>query len=127
MHLLRGQDLVKTYGKRTVVDHVSPEVTQGEIVGLLGPNGAGKTTTFYMLTGMIRATEGRIYLDDEEATFKEDFFYQTPSSLKKILHDDQPMAECVNLIDVTRYRPNHHMSLVMDDEEGRAVAFLVPD
>jgi hypothetical protein len=68
-----------------------------------------------------------IYLDDEEATFKEDFFYQTPSSLKQILHDDQPMAECVNLIDVTRYRPNHHMSLVMDDEEGRAVAFLVPD
>jgi lipopolysaccharide export system ATP-binding protein len=68
MHVLRGADLVKIYGKRAVVDHVSPEVSQGEIVGLLGPNGAGKTTTFYMLTGMIRATEGQIFLDDQDIT-----------------------------------------------------------
>jgi len=68
-----------------------------------------------------------IYLDDEEVTFKEDFFYQSPSCLTEILPEDQQQAECVHLIDVTSYRPNHHMSLVMDDEEGRAVAFLVPD
>ncbi len=68
MHVLRSVDLVKTYGGRQVVDHVSLEVSQGEIVGLLGPNGAGKTTTFYMLTGMIRVTEGRIFLDKEEIT-----------------------------------------------------------
>ncbi|HDH57431.1 MAG TPA: LPS export ABC transporter ATP-binding protein [Bacteroidetes bacterium] len=68
MHILRGEDLVKIYGRRAVVDHVSPEVTQGEIVGLLGPNGAGKTTTFYMITGMIRPSQGRIFLDDQEIT-----------------------------------------------------------
>jgi len=68
MHKLQGQGLVKVYGKRTVVDDVSPEVSTGEIVGLLGPNGAGKTTTFYMLTGMIQPTEGRILLDDQDLT-----------------------------------------------------------
>ena len=68
MHLLRGENLVKVYGKQAVVDQVSVEVSQGEIVGLLGPNGAGKTTTFYMLTGMIQVTEGQIFLDDDEIT-----------------------------------------------------------
>lgn len=68
MHVLRSDDLVKVYGRKQVVDHVSLEVSQGEIVGLLGPNGAGKTTTFYMLTGMIRPTEGRIFLDDQDIT-----------------------------------------------------------
>lgn len=68
MHVLHSVDLVKFYGRKQVVDHVSLEVSQGEIVGLLGPNGAGKTTTFYMLTGMIQATEGRIYIDEEEIT-----------------------------------------------------------
>jgi lipopolysaccharide export system ATP-binding protein len=60
--------LVKYYGKRKVVDHVSVDVTQGEIVGLLGPNGAGKTTTFYMVVGFIKPTEGHVYLDQEEIT-----------------------------------------------------------
>jgi lipopolysaccharide export system ATP-binding protein len=66
--LLRSQNLVKTYKKRTVVDHVSIEVKQGEIVGLLGPNGAGKTTTFYMTVGLIRPNEGTIFLDDVDIT-----------------------------------------------------------
>ncbi len=66
--LLRSQDLVKIYKKRTVVDHVSIEVRQGEIVGLLGPNGAGKTTTFYMTVGLIRPNEGKIFLDDIDIT-----------------------------------------------------------
>jgi lipopolysaccharide export system ATP-binding protein len=61
-------NLVKKYRSRTVVDHVSIEVEQGEIVGLLGPNGAGKTTSFYMITGLIRPSEGRIFLEDEEIT-----------------------------------------------------------
>ena len=62
--VLRTEDLVKKYGKRTVVSHVSINVKQGEIVGLLGPNGAGKTTSFYMTVGLITPNEGRIFLDD---------------------------------------------------------------
>jgi len=65
---LYTDNLVKKYHNRTVVDHVSIEVEQGEIVGLLGPNGAGKTTSFYMIVGLIRPREGRIFLDDEEIT-----------------------------------------------------------
>ncbi len=59
-------ELVKSYKSRTVVNHVSIDVRQGEIVGLLGPNGAGKTTTFYMIVGLIKPNEGRIYLEDEQ-------------------------------------------------------------
>ncbi|HRH67547.1 MAG TPA: ATP-binding cassette domain-containing protein, partial [Bacteroidia bacterium] len=66
--LLRSENLIKRYKQRTVVDHVSIEVRQGEIVGLLGPNGAGKTTSFYMIVGLIRPNEGKIYLDDQEIT-----------------------------------------------------------
>ncbi|MDZ7267331.1 MAG: LPS export ABC transporter ATP-binding protein [candidate division KSB1 bacterium] len=66
--MLRSERLVKIYNKRRVVNQVSIEVRQGEIVGLLGPNGAGKTTTFYMITGMIRPTEGKIFLEDTEVT-----------------------------------------------------------
>lgn len=58
-------ELVKTYKSRTVVNHVTIDVKQGEIVGLLGPNGAGKTTTFYMIVGLIKPNEGRIYLEDD--------------------------------------------------------------
>ena len=66
--VLRTEGLVKRYGKRTVVNDVSFDVKQGEIVGLLGPNGAGKTTSFYMTTGLIVPNEGHIYLGDEEVT-----------------------------------------------------------
>ena len=66
--VLRTENLVKKYGKRTVVDHVSFDVRQGEIVGLLGPNGAGKTTSFYMTVGLVVANEGRIFLGDGEIT-----------------------------------------------------------
>ncbi|MCQ2351249.1 MAG: LPS export ABC transporter ATP-binding protein [Paludibacteraceae bacterium] len=62
--ILRTEHLVKQYGKRTVVNDVSIDVTQGEIVGLLGPNGAGKTTTFYMTTGLIKPNGGKIFLND---------------------------------------------------------------
>lgn len=65
---LYTKDLVKRYKMRTVVDHVSIEVNQGEIVGLLGPNGAGKTTTFYMIVGLIKPNEGGIFLDGQELT-----------------------------------------------------------
>ncbi len=65
---LHTQNLVKKYKKRTVVKNVSVEVEQGEIVGLLGPNGAGKTTTFYMIVGLIRPNEGKIFLNNQDIT-----------------------------------------------------------
>ena len=66
--VLRTEGLVKRYGKRTVVNDVSINVRQGEIVGLLGPNGAGKTTSFYMTTGLIVPNAGHIYLDQHDIT-----------------------------------------------------------
>ena len=66
--VLRTENLVKKYGKRTVVNEVSFNVRQGEIVGLLGPNGAGKTTSFYMTTGLVVPNGGTIFLNDEEIT-----------------------------------------------------------
>jgi lipopolysaccharide export system ATP-binding protein len=66
--VIHTKDLVKVYRTRTVVNHVSVEVKQGEIVGLLGPNGAGKTTTFYMVVGLIRPDEGSVFLNDEDIT-----------------------------------------------------------
>src|ERR1035437_2342664 len=65
---LQAVELSKSYRGRKVVDDVELEVGQGEIVGLLGPNGAGKTTTFYMIVGLIRPREGKIFLDEEEIT-----------------------------------------------------------
>lgn len=65
---LKSEDLIKIYKKRTVVNNVSVEVKQQEIVGLLGPNGAGKTTTFYMIVGMIKPDGGRVFLDEKEIT-----------------------------------------------------------
>ena len=68
---LYTSELVKKYKARTVVDHVSIDVNQGEIVGLLGPNGAGKTTTFYMIVGLIKPNEGRIFLESDEGQASE--------------------------------------------------------
>src|SRR5687768_308209 len=66
--ILKAVNLIKQYKKRIVVNHVNVQVEQGEIVGLLGPNGAGKTTTFYMMVGMIKPNEGRIYLEQKDIT-----------------------------------------------------------
>jgi lipopolysaccharide export system ATP-binding protein len=68
MKTLKTTHLVKSYKKRKVVDDVSIEVRQGEIVGLLGPNGAGKTTSFYMTVGLIKPDSGDVYLNDENIT-----------------------------------------------------------
>ena len=68
---LYTSELVKKYKARTVVNHVSIDVNQGEIVGLLGPNGAGKTTTFYMIVGLIKPNDGRIFLENDEKQITE--------------------------------------------------------
>ncbi|MBN8651174.1 MAG: LPS export ABC transporter ATP-binding protein [Cytophagales bacterium] len=66
--VLRAENLIKRYKKRTVVNNVSVQVEQGEIVGLLGPNGAGKTTSFYMIVGLIKPNDGKIFLDQQDIT-----------------------------------------------------------
>lgn len=65
---LRAENLVKKYGVRTVVNNVSVEVNQGEIIGLLGPNGAGKTTSFYIVVGLVQPNSGNVFLDEENIT-----------------------------------------------------------
>ena len=72
--ILKAENLIKKYKQRVVVNNVSFQVAQGEIVGLLGPNGAGKTTSFYMIVGLIRPNEGKVFLDDVDIT--EDPMYR---------------------------------------------------
>lgn len=95
--VLRTENLVKKYKSRTVVNHVSIEVKQGEIVGLLGPNGAGKTTTFYMTVGLIMPNEGKIFLDEKDITkfpvYKRaqngiGYLAQEPSIFRKMTVED---------------------------------------
>jgi len=99
--ILHARDLLKIYGKRTVVNHVSLDVKQGEIVGLLGPNGAGKTTSFYMITGLIRPNGGKIYMDDDDITklpmYKRarrgiSYLPQEPSIFRKMTVEDNLLA-----------------------------------
>src|SRR6266542_5977042 len=99
--LLRSDSLLKTYRSRRVVDHVSVQVEQGEIVGLLGPNGAGKTTTFYMITGLIRPDGGQIALDGRDITGEAmyrrarmgiGYLAQEPSVFRKLSVEDNVRA-----------------------------------
>jgi len=99
--ILRAENLVKKYKQRTVVNNVSFNVSQGEIVGLLGPNGAGKTTTFYMIVGLIQPLEGRIVLDGEDITKMPmyrraqngiGYLSQEPSIFRKLSVEDNILA-----------------------------------
>jgi len=98
---LETQSLVKVYRRRRVVDSVSIDVKRGEIVGLLGPNGAGKTTTFYMITGMIRPNEGKIFFDQQDITklpmyqrarMGIGYLCQEPSIFRKLTVEDNILA-----------------------------------
>ncbi len=99
--VLRAEHLVKIYGRRKVVNDVSIEVNQGEIVGLLGPNGAGKTTTFYMIVGFIGPNDGQVFLDSNDITslpmYKRaqrgvGYLPQEPSVFRKLSVEDNLMA-----------------------------------
>jgi hypothetical protein len=68
-----------------------------------------------------------IYLDDEQAVFNRRFFYQTPNRLSDFMEEKSTITDCIRLIKVADYRPSHHLELVMDDDEGRSVAYLEPD
>jgi lipopolysaccharide export system ATP-binding protein len=106
--VLRAENIIKVYGKRTVVRGVSFDVKQGEIVGLLGPNGAGKTTSFYMTVGFIQPTSGHVYLDNEDITSLPmyrraqkgiGYLPQEPSVFRKLTVEDNIKA----VLEMTRH------------------------
>jgi lipopolysaccharide export system ATP-binding protein len=101
MSILKSENLVKIYGKKKVVESVSIEVKQGEIVGLLGPNGAGKTTTFYMIIGFIKPNSGKVLIDENDITplpmYKRaqkgiGYLSQEPSIFRKLTVEENIMA-----------------------------------
>lgn len=121
--VLRTDNLVKKYGKRTVANHVSIDVKQGEIVGLLGPNGAGKTTTFYMTVGLITPNEGHIYLDDMDITkypvYKRakagiGYLAQEPSVFRKLSVENNIKA-VLQLTDTTPEYQREKLESLLDE------------
>lgn len=121
--ILRTEDLVKKYGKRTVVKKVTVEVRKGEIVGLLGPNGAGKTTTFYMTVGLIKPLSGKIFLEDvditEEPMYKRaqrgiGYLPQEASVFRKLSVEDNIRA-VLEFTGVSKKEQNEKLESLIDE------------
>ncbi|MFI5135008.1 MAG: LPS export ABC transporter ATP-binding protein [Chitinophagales bacterium] len=121
--ILRTENLIKTYRRRRVVDHVSVRVEQGEIVGLLGPNGAGKTTTFYMMVGLVRPDEGNIFIDDINITrqpmfkrAKEGLGYlpQEASIFRKMTVEDN-IASVLEFTSLTRSQQKEKLESLIEE------------
>lgn len=128
--VLRSERLYKRYKKRFVVSDVSIEVNQGEVVGLLGPNGAGKTTTFYMIVGMIRPTEGKVFLDGTEisrtpmykrARMGIGYLSQEASVFRKMTVKENIMA-VLELMNLSREERERRCEKLMEDFGIAAVA-----
>jgi lipopolysaccharide export system ATP-binding protein len=120
---IHTKDLVKSYRNRTVVDHVSINVQQGEIVGLLGPNGAGKTTTFYMVVGLIKPDKGQVFLDTQEITrlpmYKRaqmgiGYLPQEASVFRKLSVEDNIMS-VLEMTDLTRQEQRTKLESLLDE------------
>lgn len=120
---IRTQDLVKRYRNRTVVDHVSVSVSQGEIVGLLGPNGAGKTTTFYQVVGLIRPDEGHVYLDDlnitklpmyKRAQMGIGYLPQEASVFRKLSVEDN-ISAILEMTKLTRHQQKERLESLLNE------------
>ena len=121
--ILRAEHLVKKYKNRAVVNDVSLEVHQGEIVGLLGPNGAGKTTTFYMTVGMIRPNSGKIFLDDKEITNEPmyrrsqlgiGYLAQEASVFLKLTVEDN-ISAILEMTDMTKEAKKEKLETLLDE------------
>lgn len=123
MYLLETKNLVKSYRGRCVVNHVSIQIGRGEIVGLLGPNGAGKTTTFYMVVGIIRPAEGRIYFRGEDITelpiYKRarlgvGYLSQEPSIFRKLTVEENIMA-ILETLDIPQAERERRLKKLLND------------
>ncbi len=120
---LVASDLVKVYRRRRVVNNISLTVNRGEIIGLLGPNGAGKTTTFYMIVGLIRPDDGRIFLDGKDVTSqpmylraREGITYlpQEPSIFRKLTVEENIMA-ILETMDLSREERRQRLAELLDE------------
>ena len=120
---LRAENIKKKYGSRFVVKGISVEVEQGEIVGLLGPNGAGKTTSFYMIVGMIKPTEGEIYLDDmaitkfpmhKRASHGVGYLAQEASVFRKLSVEDNIMS-VLEFTDLTKEQQKEKLESLISE------------
>ena len=120
---LTAKGLHKRYGKRWVVRDIDLEVNKGEIVGLLGPNGAGKTTSFYMITGMIKPTKGKIYLDDKNITDRAmyqrsrsgiGYLSQEPSIFGKLTVEDN-LRLVLEMTDLSKDAQSEKVEKLLDD------------
>lgn len=120
---LRSENLKKVYKKRTVVNQVSVDVKQGEVVGLLGPNGAGKTTTFYMIVGMIRPDGGKVFLEDKEisdepmykrAKMGIGYLPQEASIFRRLSVEDNIMA-ILQMMKITQKERKERMEQLLEE------------
>ncbi len=121
--ILRAENIMKMYGNRTVVKSISLEVQQGEIIGLLGPNGAGKTTSFYMIVGMIKPNEGKIFLDDTEITHDSmykraqkgiGYLAQEASVFRKLSVEDNIMS-VLQFTDLSKTEQKEKLELLIEE------------
>ncbi|NQX96460.1 MAG: LPS export ABC transporter ATP-binding protein [Flavobacteriales bacterium] len=121
--ILRAENIVKKYGKRTVVKGVSFDVKQGEIVGLLGPNGAGKTTSFYQVVGLVQPNSGKIFLDDKDITklpmYKRaqmgiGYLPQEVSVFRKLSVEDN-IAAILEMMDLTKEEQKHRLEELVEE------------
>jgi len=121
--ILRTENLVKSYRRRRVVNHVSVRVEQGEIVGLLGPNGAGKTTSFYMIVGLVRPEEGNIFLDNLDITHQPmykraqeglGYLPQEPSIFRK-MSVEANIAAVLEFTDLSKSQQRDKLESLLDE------------
>ena len=120
---ITAKNIVKTYSNRRVVDGISLDVKQGEIVGLLGPNGAGKTTSFYMMVGLVKPNEGHVYLDDQDITDQPMFrraqmgigyLAQEASVFRKLSVEDNILA-VLEMTDLSKSEQNAKLESLLDE------------
>ena len=120
---ITAKNIVKIYRNRRVVDGISLDVKQGEIVGLLGPNGAGKTTSFYMMVGLVKPNEGHVYLDDEDVTDQPmyrraqmgiGYLAQEASVFRKISVEDNILA-VLEMTDLSKFEQNAKLESLLDE------------
>ena len=121
--ILKAENLFKKYKSRTVVNDVSIEVNQGEIVGLLGPNGAGKTTSFYMVVGLVKPNSGKVYLDDEEITGMPVFkraqkgigYLAQEASIFRNLTVEENILAVLEMMDISKAEQKEKMEALLEE------------